>query len=333
MTRVLINGISGTLGAQIAQIVSAQPDMTVIGLGRKRPPGPIGTAEWLTAKLSGRQLIELLRAEQIDTVIHLDFAGVEEHAPNREAAVQQNVLGSMELFGACINAGVRRVVMRSHIGVYGATPTNPTFISESYPVARSGLSGIVRDFAEVELFLADFAPQHPELVICTLRCAPMVGAWSPFVHYLSQEGPQMVFGFDPSMQMLHVEDAAIAFAKAVCAPAAGPLNLAADDTLRLSQAIRMAGQQPVSIFEPLAGLAALWGDRSALSHWPFDVSFLRHSIIADTGRAKTKLGWSPAHSAADALQALRQNGNAAEDRAASEQALRKFLGRKSDTGW
>lgn len=330
MTRVLINGISGTLGARIAQLISAQPGAAVIGLGRKQPPAPIGTAEWLTARLSGHQLIELLRAEQIDTVIHLDFAGVEEHAPSREAAVQQNVLGSMELFGACINAGVRRVVLRSHIGVYGATPTNPTFITESVPVARSGLSGIVRDFAEVEIFLADFAPQHPELEICTLRCAPMVGAWSPFVHYLSQAGPRMFFGFDPSMQMLHVEDAAQAFAKAACAAHAGPINLAADDTLRLSQAIRMAGQQPVSIFEPLAGLAALWGDRSVLSHWPFDVSFLRHSIIADTSRAKARLGWSPTHSAADALQALRRNGHATEDRAASEAALRTFLSRKRE---
>lgn len=330
MTRVLINGISGMLGARIAQIISAQPGVDVIGLGRKQPPAPIGTAEWLTARLSGRQLIELLRAERIDTVIHLDFAGVEEHAPSREAAVQQNVLGSMELFGACINAGVRRVVLRSHTGVYGATPTNPTFITESFPVARGGLSGIVRDFAEVELFLADFAPQHPELAICTLRCAPMVGAWSPFVHYLSQAGPRMFFGFDPNMQMLHVEDAAHAFARAVCAAADGPINLAADDTLRLSQAIRMAGQQPVSIFEPLAGLAALWGDRSVLSHWPFDVSFLRHSIIADTGRAKARLGWSPTHSAADALQMLRRNGHATEDRTASEEALRTFLSRKRE---
>lgn len=318
------------LGAQIAQTISAQPGVTVVGLGRKQPPAPIGKAEWLTARLSGHQLIELLQAERIDTVIHLDFAGVEEHAPDREAAVQQNVLGSMELFGACINAGVRRVVLRSHIGVYGAQPTNPTFITEGHPIARSGLTGIVRDFAEVELFLADFAPQHPELTICTLRCAPMVGAWSPFVNYLSQDGPRMFFGFDPSIQMLHFADAAHAFARAVCATVGGPINLAADDTLRLSQAIRMAGQQPASIFEPLAGLAALWGDRSTLSHWPFDVSFLRHSVIVDTSRAKTELGWSPAHSAADALQTLRRNGHMLEDRAAAEEALRKFLSRKGE---
>jgi UDP-glucose 4-epimerase len=329
MTTVLVNGVGGLLGVAIARRLSEHETNSVIGLGRRPPPGPIGRAEYLVAGLSGRQLIELLRAERVETVVHVDFLGADQPTESREAAVQQNVLGTMELLGACAAAGVRSVVLRSHAGVYGAAPTNPTMIGESRPVARAGLSGLVRDFAEVEQFVADFAPQHPALKIATMRCAPLVGTWSPLVGYLSEAGPRTLFGFDPIIQLLHLDDAAAAFAAAATAEAAGAFNLACDDTLRLSQAIRLAGQQPVPVLEPLVGLASALGDHRLLAGWPYDISFLRYSCVVDSARARAELGWSPAHSAADSLRAMRANGHALEDQAAAEAALRAFLARRS----
>lgn len=329
MTTVLINGISTPLGAMIARRLSQEPGLKLIGLGRRTPPGPIGRAEYLVARLSGGQLVELLRSEAVETVIHLDFLGADERPASHEAAVQQNVLGTMELLGACVAAGVSRVVLRSHSGVYGADPRNPIFIDERRPVARSGLSGIVRDFAEVEQFVADFAPRHPDLAIASLRCAPLIGAWSPMVGYLTQIGPRTLFGFDPIIQLLHIEDAAAAFALAATSSATGAFNLAAEDTLRLSQAIRLAGQQPVTILEQLVSLAGTFGDRRLLAHWPYDISFLRYSCVTDCARARAELGWSPEHTAAEALQALRANGRALEDAAANDAALQAFLARRS----
>lgn len=328
MRTVLINGIGGLLGARIARLLSSEDDVVVLGLSRQEPIAPIGRADYLVARLNGTQLVDLLRTEQIDTVIHLDFAGAEEPAPNREAAVQQNVLGTMELFGACVAGGVQQVVLRSHTLVYGASPLNPTMISEHSPVARSGLSGLLRDYAEVEQFVADFAPRHPNIHIAILRCAPLSGAWSPLIHYFSQTNPRNLVGFDPSIQLLHLDDAAVAFAQAARLQVNGPYNLAADDTLRLSQAIRLAGQQAAAVFEPMVNLVTMMGDHSQLGAWPFDISFLRHSCIADTARARADLEWAPAHSAADSLRALRANGHHPADRAASEAALRAFLVRK-----
>ncbi|NJN18222.1 MAG: NAD-dependent epimerase/dehydratase family protein [Oscillochloris sp.] len=209
MIKLLINGIDTALGAQIADRLGAQyPDLAVIGLGRAKPPGPIGRAEWLSAALNGQQILHLLRSEQITTVIHVGFLGIDGPDASREAAVQQNVLGSMELFGACAAAGVQRVVLRSHSWIYGALPTNPMGIEEHREITRSGLQGVVRDFAEVEQFVADFAPRHPYLPICSLRCGPLLGADTPLAMYLGQPDPQMIFGFDPILQTLHIDDAA-----------------------------------------------------------------------------------------------------------------------------
>ncbi len=329
MTRVLINGIDGLLGARVAELLSAEPSVSILGLAEATPPAPVGRAEYLVARLNGRQLCELLRAEGIEVVIHLAFAGADRPAKSREAALQRNVLGSMELLGACASAGVRRVLLRSSTRVYGASPLNPTFIREDRPVARSSAPGVLRDYVEVEQFAAKFAARHPELTVVPVRCASLLGAWSPFVHYLSQPGPRMLVGFDPCLQALHIEDAASGFAMAALADLAGPVNLAADDSLCLSQAIRLAGRQPVALPEPLVGLSLAMGNPAILGAWPYDIGFLRHSCIADTGRARAELGWAPTRTAAESLGAIGANGRAAVSRELAEEALRAFLSRRS----
>ncbi len=328
MSTVLINGIGGALGAQVARQISTHDEVTVLGLARCEPPAPVGRAEWLVAHLNGVQLTELLRAEHVDTLIHLDFAGADAPAGGREAAVQQNVIGTMEILGACAAAGVSHVVVRSHIGIYGANPKNPTILNESRPAARSGLSGLLRDLAEVEHFLAEFVLKHPELSVTILRFAPIVGGWSPLIEYFAQPSPRTIMGFDPSIQVLHIDDAVDAIVRAALSPCAGAFNFAADDAVCISQAIRLSGQQPASTFESMIGLSASVGDRTKLRPWPFDLSFLRHSCIVDTRRAKDVLGWSPLHRAVDSIRTARQNGRVSDDPAISEAAMRAFLSRK-----
>jgi UDP-glucose 4-epimerase len=235
----------------------------------------------------------------------------------------------MELLGACVGAGVGRVLVCSHTAIYGASPLNPTFIGESRPVARSHAPGVIRDFAEVEQFLVEFGTQHPELAIVPIRCAPLIGGWSPIVDYLTQREPCTLLGFDPGMQLLHLDDAATAFALAALAQASGAFNVAAADTLCLSQMIKLAGKQAAPVFEPVVKLALAMGKRDVLGLWPFDINFLRYSCVVSTTKAHDELGWTPAHTAIDTLQYLSANGQAGESHEISEEALQAFLARRS----
>lgn len=329
MTRVLINGIDGLLGARVAELISRDPKASIVGLGRTRPPAPVGRAEWFTARLTGKQFVELLRAEAIEVVVHLAFAGAEHPEEDREQAVQQNVIGSMELLGACAAAGVRRVVLQSHIGVYGASPLNPTMITEDRPIAPADLHGLLRDFAEVEQFAAEFAARRPPLSVTALRLAPLIGGWSPIVAYLTHPNPPMLVGFDPRIQLLGLDDAADGFARAALTEVSGPFNLASDDVLLLSQAIRLAGQRPRLLIEPVVDLALVLDHHAVLDHWPFGTSFLRYSCVVDTRRAKCELGWAPKRSAVELIRMLRANGRFIEEQTDSEAALRAFLARRS----
>lgn len=333
MSTILINGIDGLLGARVAQMLSADTTLRLIGLGRGTPIAPVGRAEVVTATFDGPHLVELLRNAEVDALIHLDFVGEETPASHRETAVQRNLLGSMELLGACTYAEVRRIVVRSSSLVYGAAPNHAAFITETQPLARPRHASLLRDYVEVEGFAADFASKRPDLPVVVLRCAGLVGGgvWSPLARYLSQSNPPTLLGFDPRIQVLHVDDAALGFALAATSTVTGCFNLAADPPVKLHQAIRLAGHQPMALFEPVADAAAALGlSRELPGGWPFERDFLRYACVADTRYTQAKLGWIPQHSTETILRELREADAAYTQRAQAEVALDAFLSQRSN---
>ena len=307
MTTALITGIHGRLAALVAGVLAGQADVRVIGVDRGPPEKLLRGVEMRVSDLRGRPLLELLRSTGADVVVHLAQIGEERSAPGRETAVQGNVISTMELLGACVVAGVRRVVLRSSTLIYGARHDLPAFVTEAAPARPAGHAGLVHNYVEIERFVGDFAGKHPDLSIAVLRCAGLVGAAvsSPLARYFGQPLPPVLLGFDPRIQVLHPDDAAVAFALAALANGVdGPFNLAADDPLTLSHAIQLADRRSLPLPGPLFDAAELFGAARRIGVLPFDVDFLRYSCVADPRRAHETLGWTPQHTAEAALREL-----------------------------
>lgn len=308
MTSVLITGIGGNLAAMIAGALARQPGVQVVGVDRQLPDRPLPGVELQRAEMRGHSLRELLHATSAEVVIHLAQLGEERPITDREQAVQGNLLATMDLLGACVATGVRRVALRSSTFVYGARHDLPAFVRETTPLHTSGRAGVpIEDYVEIERFAADFGRKHTSLAIVSLRCAGLVGAGisSPLGRYLRQRAPRTMLGFDPRIQVLHPNDAAVAFALAALTEGiAGPFNIAASPTLTLGQAIRLAGRQPLPIPGPMLNAAGSFGADLLAGTLPFDPDFLRYACVADTQRANDLLGWAPQYSADEALREL-----------------------------
>lgn len=313
MKTVLICTIDNPLGARVAQLLShsekhrKDTPVQVIGMSHTASIEPSPWLRMQTPPLTGHQLAEFLRAERVDVVVQTEVAGEGRPAPDYETALQQYVIGSMLLLGACVAGGVRRVVLRSSTLVYGAHPRQPAFIAEGSSFYRSQQSRLIRNYIEVDTFASEFARKHPNLEIVILRCAPIVGDGfqSPLVHYLTQPRPRVILGFNPRTQLLHPEDAARAFALAARGTTKGAFNLAADDPLKLTQVIRLAGQQPIPLPAPLLTAAAGLGyEQAILGAWPFGAGFLRYSCVGDIRRAHQELQWQPEHPAKNTVCGL-----------------------------
>lgn len=307
MTTVLITGAHGQFAGLVARMLAERDAVQVVGVATQEPTAPVEMDVRVTNG-RGADLLDILQETGAQVVVHLDQVGEEQPARGREAAVQ-GVLKTIELLGACAATSVHRVVLRSSTLVYGARYDQPLFLKETAALHTADRIGIIKDYVEIERFVADFGRKYPQLSITQLRCAWFAGAGvaSPFARYLDQPTPRMLLGFNPLIQVVHPHDAAHACTLAALADdISGPFNIAADTPLTLEQAIRLAGRQPLPLPDPAFTIAGLLGRgaTSLLGTLPFDPIFLRYSCITDTTRARTTLGFTPHYSAQDALHEI-----------------------------
>jgi UDP-glucose 4-epimerase len=242
----------------------------------------------------------------VDTLVHLAWR---ERQWRREEDFESNVLGAMQLLGACADAGVRQVVWRSTAAVYGARAEHPLYLPEGTPLAARSDNAAIRDTLEVERFIADFAAEYHELRLAVLRLAHVIGVDvdSPFTRLLRQPVLPDLLGFDPLLQVIDADDAVAALVHAARCPVNGPINVAADGVVSFCQLAGKLGRPTLPLVHLLVYwswplLASLPAGRDLLRWFPLEPDYLRYPCIGDTARMRSELGFEPQWSAAQAVQ-------------------------------
>src|SRR5512138_3052391 len=121
---ILVDGVAGYWGGRVAERLSAEPDLHVIGLDTQLPQQGNGI-DFIQADIRNSLLVELLKEEKVHTYVHLAF--IENDRPS-ETAFEFNVMGTMKVLSACAEAQVKRVVLKSSTLIYGAGPGNSAFL-------------------------------------------------------------------------------------------------------------------------------------------------------------------------------------------------------------
>lgn len=308
MQTIVITGVSGFWGRGVAQRLLSIPDLHVIGLDQRPPAAELDGLDFIKADIRNPLLVELFRAEQVNTVVHLAWR---EQGRRREDDFESNVLGAMQLLGACADAGVQQFVWRSTTAVYGASAENPLYMPEETPLATHADSAFIQDALEVERFIASFAADYPAMRFATLRLANVIGADvdSPLNRLLRLPVWPDLLGFDPLFQVIDAEDAVAALAQAAMQPLAGPVNVAADGVVSLDQLAGKLGRPTLPILHllvywsrPLA--ASLPVSRQWLRWFPLEPDYLRYPWIGDLTRMSAEFGFIPRWSAAQAVQRM-----------------------------
>jgi UDP-glucose 4-epimerase len=327
---VLVDGVAAYWGGRVTTLLSGRPDLHVLGLDDNPPEKKNMDLDFIQADIFNPLLAELLREERVDTVCHLTFA---ETARPKEDSFDLNVIGTMEVMGACAEAGVRKVTLMSSSLVYGALLMNSTYLGEEQPLNGSKAYGYLRDQVEVESFVKDFRGHYPEMLITCLRFAHIVGpkAATPMTRFLREEEAFVLLGFDPLMQLIHEEDAASALVHAVLEDVPGVFNVAADGVIPLWKLMGLAGKISAPIFHPIAYLAvSVLGPRYA----PIDLDYLRYPCVGDLARMHEGLGFVPKYTAEETLrefarqQRLRRYTVDSMARALDEERLRDTIERR-----
>src|SRR5262245_17587416 len=123
--RILITGGTGFIGSRLA-LAWVQRGHDVVALGQANTPAEAANAEWLTA--NGVKVVSASVTDPaavstsltgVDLVFHLAAAQHEMNVGDDHFR-EVNVGGVRNVLDAALEAGVRRVVHGSTIGVYGS---------------------------------------------------------------------------------------------------------------------------------------------------------------------------------------------------------------------
>ncbi len=311
---IVVTGVAGYWGNRAAAKLLEQEDVHVIGIDSEPPTENVDGLDFIQADVRNPLLVELLQEEEVDTVLHLQFR---ETITPSESAFDQNVMGSAKLLGACSEAGVQHVVLKSSVMVYGARPDNPMFLREDHPLNGTKKYGYIRDWIEIEKYAASFREQNPDAAVTVLRFGHIVGKKvdSPMTRFLREEEAVTLLGFDPMMQVIHQDDVLSALVHAVNGKFSGTYNVAPEKGMPLWKTLGLAGKIPLPVLHPLAYWSvSLGGPRLA----PMPLDYLRYPCLGDTQKMRDELGFTPQYAPEETAREL-----------ASQQRVRKLFGKKN----
>ncbi|TDD21081.1 NAD-dependent epimerase/dehydratase family protein [Nonomuraea diastatica] len=310
---VLVTGVSRHIGARVASVLAADPDISrVIGVDTVPPPSltrdggiSLGRTEFVRVDLRSPDIAQVIAAADIGTVVHMSLVSAPSRSGGRAAMKEHNVIGTMQLLGACQrSATVRRVVVRSTTAVYGSSPRDPAVFTEDLEPHDGPSHGYAKDAVEVEGYVRGFARRRPDVTVSLLRFANFMGPGvdSPLTRYFTQSVLPTVLGFDPRLQFVHEDDAVEVLRRMATEDHPGTFNVAGVGVLLLSQCTRRAGRPslplPAPAFTMLGSAARGLG---LVEYSPEQLRLMSHGRAVDTSRLQGELGWRPKFTTAAAF--------------------------------
>ncbi|HUY21270.1 MAG TPA: NAD-dependent epimerase/dehydratase family protein [Acidimicrobiales bacterium] len=306
--RVLITGLDSFWGGRMAQALESDPEVEMIlGMGTREPSVPLERAEFVRADQTYSILSRIVRATQVDTIVHTFLVVDSTRVPGR-ALHEINVIGTMNLLAAAGQSGspVRQVVVKSSTLVYGSAPTDPAWFREEVPRTSPARTRVERSLLEVEGFVRDFAEDNPATVVSVLRFANVLGTdiVTPISTNLSRPLCPAVAGYDPLVQFIEEDDVTRCLEHVTRHRVPGLYNVAGAGKLPWSEVASICGTRLLPIPPVGTHTAAAPLIRLGLIEFPPELEgLLRYGRGVDTTRID-KTGFSCRYTTAGAVESF-----------------------------
>jgi len=249
-------------------------------------------------------IVPLLRQHRIDTVVHL--AAIVN--PGRDVAQEYrvDVTGTANVLAACVEAGVRRIVVSSSGAAYGYHADNPDWIDETQPLRGNDAFPYSHHKRLVEEMLAEHRVAHPELEQVIFRIGTILG---PTVHNQITalwDGRRIlrIAGSESPFVFIWVDDVAAAMVRAATEGPPGIYNVAGDGRMTVPEIAARLGKPQLLLPAWALSTALRIGRTLRLTpHGPEKVPFLRYRPVLANRRLKEEFGWTPRRTTHEAFEA------------------------------
>ncbi|WP_345801835.1 SDR family oxidoreductase [Microbacterium sp. AZCO] len=304
--RVLVTGGSGFLGTHVATSLVAHPGVDLVVAGDVRPPAtPVAGVVYDACDVTGPDgLVPLMERHGIDVVVHL--AAIVNPGRDHDLEYRVDVDGTRHVLEACVEAGVRRIVVSSSGAAYGYHADSPDWLRETDPVRGNDEFPYSKHKRLVEQMLAGYRLAHPELEQVVFRIGTILGPTVRNQITALWDGRRIlgIRGSDSPFVFIWVDDVAAAMARAATDGPPGVYNVAGDGRVTIHELAARLGKPLLTL--PASVLAAALRVGRALRltvHGPEQVGFLRYRPVLANDALKRDFGYTPAKTSAEAFEA------------------------------
>lgn len=297
MTSVLVTGAAGYVGKKLVRALSRQPERFGVIVAtdvRDTPPGarePGVVYEHHDVRSS--DLAALLTRHQIDTVVHLATVVTPGKGMGHELLYDIDVRGSQNVLGACVAAGVSRLVVTSSGAAYGYHADNAPLLTEEAPLRGNPEFAYSDHKRLVEEMLAKGREAHPGLAQLIFRPGTILGQGTenqitaiftrPVVVGLRESETPFVFVLDDDVVRVIAQGAAEGWS--------GVYNLAGEGVLTLREVARLLGKPYVAVPEgKLKAALSLLKQAGVIAEGPEQTAFLAHRPVLSADKLRRERG-------------------------------------------
>ncbi len=301
--KVLIPGISGTLGQQLATRL-VELGHVVEGIDSRPWPGaPNGVTVHLV-DLRKRATEDVFRRLRPDAVVHM--ATVNHLAERGEERHRINLGGTRAVFEHCKAWGVAHCVFVGRHTYYGASPESPLYHSEDEPPMGLSTFPELADLVASDLYAGSALWRLPELTTTVLRFCYTLGptGHGTLATFIRGGMVPAVLGFDPLFQFMHESDVVLALVTALEKRPRGVFNVAGPQPIPLSILARETGRRLMPIPEPILG--RMLGHFGLPKLSPGALAHIKYAIVVDSSAFRRATGFTHLVDEAQAMFEYRQ---------------------------
>lgn len=304
--RVLITGISGTMGRAVARLLEERGH-DVVGIDRRPWPDAPKAIQVFHADTRKRPAEDVFRQHRPEAVIHM--ATVTHWGAGREERYRINLGGTRSIFDYCHAYDVGQAIFVGRHTVYGAAPDTPLYRTEEDPPMAVSTFPDLADLVAADLYAGSALWRFPSITTSVLRIVYTLGPSRSGTLMRFLRGPRVatVLGFDPLFQFMHEQDAARAIVMALEARLRGVFNVAGPQPVPLSLLCQVTGRHAVPVPDILYPIVT---GHLGLPRMPAGaVSHVKYPIVISSDLFERATGFRPEFDEVKAMESYRWAGD------------------------
>ena len=309
--RVLVTGAAGFLGQGLIRALAQDSrceavvavDVRGMPAAQQRP-----SITHVTQDVRDPALAGTMATHRIDTVVHLASIVTPGKDSNRAFEYSVDVGGTHNVLQACVQQGVSHIVVSSSGAAYGYHADNPDWLTEDMPLRGNESFAYSHHKRLVEEMLAQYRQSQPQLQQTVLRIGTILGARvnNQITALFEKSRLLAIAGSDSPFVFIWDEDVTGATLHALSGQApSGCYNLAGDGALTIFEIARRLNKRTRVLPARLLQAALFIGHHLGISRYgPEQLDFLRYRPVLLNTALKTRFGYTPAKTSAQAFDAF-----------------------------